>query len=55
MGADRDAVEWLRMMAEHSPLAGFTRATIGRIADEMEVLRAEIAALRAEPPQRRAA
>jgi hypothetical protein len=45
--ADRDAVEWLRMMAAHSPLAGSTRATIGRVADEMEQLRAEVEALRA--------
>lgn len=44
--AERDAVEWLRMMERHSPLAETTRATIGRVATELEQLRAEVAMLR---------
>ena len=47
MPAERDAVEWLRMMEAHAPIAETTRATMGRIADEVEQLRAEIVALRA--------
>ena len=52
---ERDAVEWLRMMEAHAPIAASTRATMGRIAAELEQLRAEVAALRSPPPLRPAA
>ena len=42
--AERDAVEWLRMMAQHSGLTD-SKPHFVRIADEMEALRAEKAAL----------
>ena len=45
MAAERDAVEWLRMMAQFSPLTD-CKPHFARIADEMEALRAEVAALR---------
>ena len=43
--AERDAVEWLRMIAQFSPLTD-CKPHFARIADEMEALRAEVAALR---------
>ena len=46
MMAERDAVEWLRMMAQYSGLTD-SKPHFTRIADEMEELRAEKAALRA--------
>ena len=45
MAAERDAVEWLRMMAQFSPLTD-CKPHFARIADEVEALRAEVAALR---------
>ena len=42
--AERDAVKWLRMMAQHSGLTD-SKPHFVRIADEMEALRAEKAAL----------
>jgi hypothetical protein len=44
MTAERDAVEWLRMMAQYSPLTD-CKPHFTRIADELEALRAEKAAL----------
>ena len=43
MGADRDAVEWLRAMATFSNLSDF-KLQFSRIADELEALRAKLAA-----------
>ena len=43
--AERDAVEWLRMMAQFSPLTD-CKPHFARIADEVEALRAEVATLR---------
>ena len=43
--AERDAVEWLRMMSQLSPLTD-CKPHFARIADEIEALRAEVAALR---------
>ena len=48
MAAERDAVEWLRMMAQFSPLTD-CKPHFARIADEMERLRVEAAALRDTP------
>ena len=45
MAAKRDAVEWLRMMAAYSALTD-CKPHFARIADEVEALRAEVAALR---------
>ena len=45
MVGERDAVEWLRMMAQFSPLTD-CKPHFARIADEIEQLRAEVAALR---------
>ena len=45
MAAERDAVEWLRMMAQFSPLTD-CKPHFARIADEVEALRVEVAALR---------
>jgi hypothetical protein len=45
MAADRDAVEWLRMMAQFSGLTD-SKPHFARIADELEALRAEVAAMR---------
>lgn len=42
--AERDAVEWLRMMERHSILTD-CKPHFARIADEIEALRAEKAAL----------
>ena len=42
--AERDAVEWLRMMAQYSGLTD-CRPHFARIADEIEALRAEVTAL----------
>ena len=42
--AERDAVEWLRMMAQYSGLTD-SKPHFARIADEIEALRAEVAAL----------
>ncbi len=42
--AERDAVEWLRMMAQYSPLTD-CKPHFTRIADELEALRAEKVAL----------
>ena len=44
MAAERDAVEWLRMMAQYSGLTD-SKPHFTRIADEVEALRAEKAAL----------
>ena len=44
MAGERDTVEWLRMMAQFSPLTD-CKPHFARIADEMEALRAEVAAL----------
>ena len=44
MAVERDAVEWLRMRAQYSGLTD-CRPHFTRIADEMEALRAEKAAL----------
>ena len=44
--AERDAVEWLRMMAQFSGLTD-SKPHFVRIADEIEALRAEKAALHA--------
>ena len=45
MAAERDAVEWLRMMAQFSALTD-CKPHFARIADEVEALRAEVAAVR---------
>ncbi len=45
MAAERDAVEWLQMIAQFSPLID-CKPHFARIADEIEALRAEVAALR---------
>ena len=50
MNTDRDAVEWLQMMAHHSHMADSTRATMARIARELEQVRAEVKLLRAAVP-----
>ena len=42
--AERDAVEWLRMMAQYSPLTD-CKPHFVRIADELQALRAEKVAL----------
>ena len=47
MFAERDAVEWLRMMAAYSALTD-CKPHFARIADEIEVLRVEVAALRGD-------
>ncbi len=44
MPTEQDAVAWLRMMARFSPLTD-AKPHFARIADEVEALRAEIAAL----------
>ena len=54
MNAERDAVEWLQMMAQYSHLADTTRATMARIAREMEQIRVEVTKLRAALVQARA-
>ena len=45
MAAERDAVEWLRMMAQFSPLTD-CKPHFARIADEVDALWAEVAVLR---------
>ncbi len=49
MPAERDVVEWLRMMAQFSPLTD-CKPHFVRIADEVEALRAEIMTLRSAAP-----
>lgn len=44
MVAEQDAASWLRMMARYSPLTD-SKPHFARIADEVEALRAEVAAL----------
>ena len=45
---EHDAVEWLRMMAQSSPLTD-CKPHFAWIADELERLRAEVAVLRDTP------
>ena len=47
MVPERDTVEWLRMMERDGPFPAASRAKLGLIADEIERLRANVAALRA--------
>ena len=54
MPAQRDAVEWLRMMERYSGLTD-CRPHFARIADELEQVRTEIAALRSPTPLRQVA